>query len=280
MNDPLSPSGDLPLRLSRPSAGGSLPPHPFAGLNDAEVVRCALLISGSPRGVAPALVSRLAETTDFIVAVDSGAELVRQAGLTPDLLLGDFDSISPATLAAFRAAGVECATYDAYKDATDIELALEELRHRGFTAVLATNVLGGRVDHELASLGSLAAAAEQGMAVTVVEERESCVFLSAASERMNGAGASASSINERPKNGVAPRATLRLDFSRTKRPAFISLIPWGGEATVSISGVEWELDHAPLAPTSSRGVSNTPKTTQVQIKAHQGTLIAILEFHE
>jgi thiamine pyrophosphokinase len=226
----------------------------------------ALVVSGSPRGTAPELVSRLARDAAFIVAVDSGADVLYSTGLAPHLLLGDFDSIQQDTLAAYRAAGVELATHDVHKDETDLELALQELRRRHFTSVMATNVLGGRIDHELASLGCLAAAAEQGMVVTVAERGEFCVFLSAA----------------------GGHTTLCLDFSPKERfpsilqerPVFISLIPWGGEATVSIGGVEWELDHAVLTPTSSRGVSNMPKADLTPIEVHAGTLIVVLEFQE
>jgi thiamine pyrophosphokinase len=225
-------------------------------LGDAGRKRRALLVSGSPRGVPPAFGLRLAEAADFVVAVDSGAEMVRAAGVAPDLLLGDFDSIAADTLAGYRAAGVELSPHDAYKDATDIELALAELWRRGFAALLATNVLGGRIDHELASLGSLVAAAERGADVAVIEEGETCVFLSA-----NGG-----------------RASLRLDFSDSVRPAFISLIPWGGATTVSINGVEWPLDHAVLASTSSRGVSNVLRDDCLAVEVHVGTAVVVFEF--
>jgi thiamine pyrophosphokinase len=232
----------------------------LAGLSDgpasAPGERCALLVSGSPRGAAPSLISQLASMTAFALAVDSGAELMRAAGITPGLVLGDFDSISPGTLDGYRAAGVELVAHNAYKDETDIELALDELWCRGFSHVVATNVLGGRIDHELASLGSLAALAERGASVAVIEDGEACVFLSA-------------------RGG---RAKLGLDSAQGAAFALISLIPWGGEATVSISGAEWELDHTVLVPALSRGVSNVPRAGRVEVEAHAGAVIVVLEF--
>jgi thiamine pyrophosphokinase len=171
--------------------------------------------------------------------------------------LGDFDSVSPQTLEHFRAKGVESVTYDAYKDSSDLELALSVLRQRGFETVIATNVLGGRIDHELAALGNLAAFAERGTRVVLAEENESCVFLSAF-------------------EGCAESA-LELEFSSAPAPSVISLIPWGGEAVVSIQGVEWELDHATLVPASSRGVSNVVASSRVAITVHKGTAIVVLQ---
>jgi thiamine pyrophosphokinase len=217
----------------------------------------ALVVSGSPQGTAPKLVSLLAQQAAFVLAVDSGAQTVQAAGVRPNLVLGDFDSLDPQTLALLCAEGVESVAYDAYKDASDLELALSVARQRGFETLIATNVLGGRIDHELAALGNLAASAEQGAKVVLVEENEACAFLSA----LEGRG----------------RAVLELEFSSAPAPSFISLIPWGGEAIVSIQGVEWELDHATLAPAFSRGISNVAIAPQVAVTVHEGTAIVVLE---
>jgi thiamine pyrophosphokinase len=216
--------------------------------------QCALVVAGSPRCAAPGLVLGLAQEAGFVVAVDSGGEDLRSAGLVPQLLIGDFDSIGGDTLAALEAAGAEVMSFDAHKDATDFELALKELRSRGFVAVVATKVLGGRIDHGLAALACLAAAAEAGTRVVIAEEDECCVFLSA-------------------KTGCR----LHLDFAAVPPPRFISLIPWGGDVTVSISGVEWELEHARLPLNGSRGVSNVVVGEDVHIEAHQGTALVVLE---
>jgi thiamine pyrophosphokinase len=298
----------------------------------------ALVISGSPQGVTPALVSLLARQVNFVVAVDSGAEVVRAAAdvemarsagaeiarskdtlvasptdakppltdakppptdaeLLPkgfmlaseldtdielDLVLGDFDSIDPWTLMYLRSKGVAIVSYDSHKDATDLELALNMVWQRGFMTAVATNVLGGRLDHELAALGNLAMMAERGMAVSIVEESECCVFLSAHGEQGEGnvcdSRGSRSACGVLASRGVlSSRNALRLDFSSTPAPSFISLISWGGAATVSIKGVKWELDQVTLASFSSRGVSNVVVGQQVDITVHEGTIVALLE---
>jgi thiamine pyrophosphokinase len=215
----------------------------------------ALLVSGSPQGVDPALVSRLARRVGFIVAVDFGADVMRASGVLPHLLLGDFDSISQDTLSTYRAAEVEVMAYDAHKDATDTELAFAELRRRGLSTVIVTNALKGRLDHELASLGVCADAASRGIRVVVIEDDESCVFLSA--------------------DNLRDHETSRLDLVLNDVPTFISLVPWACVATVSISGVEWELDHALLKPSSSLGISNVAVTERIGIEVHEGTVIVV-----
>ena len=61
---------------------------------------------------------------DTIIAADGGGRHCRQLGLTPDILIGDFDSLEPADLEAFVAAGARIVRHPARKDYTDLELAL------------------------------------------------------------------------------------------------------------------------------------------------------------
>jgi thiamine pyrophosphokinase len=238
--------------------------------------RCALVVSGSPRRTSPALVSQLARRVDFILAVDSGAELVRAAGLAPDVLLGDFDSIDPQTRAYYQANAIETLAFDPYKDATDIELALEAVRQRGYSTIIATSALGGRVDHELATLGALAALSEQGMRVCVVEDVESCVFLSADDMRSGAVDGRHDGAGDGASGRGAPCGLELVGLAATM-PSFVSLIPWGGDATVTIRGAEWELDHETLEISSSRGVSNVPTSDRVGIEVHNGTAFVVLQ---
>jgi thiamine pyrophosphokinase len=231
----------------------------------------------------PELVRGLAQEAGFVVAVDSGGEDLRSAGLVPQLLIGDFDSLGGDTLMALEAAGAEVMGFDAYKDVTDFELALRELRSRGFAAVVATKVLGGRIDHGLAALACLAAAAEEGTRVVIAEEDECCVLLSAGDSAVGEGGHAATPScharrGRRPRRPVSlPCPRLHLDFAAAPPPRFISLIPWGGDTTVSVSGVEWELEHAHLPLNGSRGVSNVVVGEDVRIEAHQGTALVVLE---
>jgi thiamine pyrophosphokinase len=220
--------------------------------------RFVMLVSGSPVGATSELLWQLAEGMSFIVAVDSGAEWCSAAGLIPDLLVGDMDSISPAVRAAFAEQEVEEIALSPEKDASDFELALEEVLRRGYTDLVATNVLGGRLDHELAALGNLATCGEQGLAITVVEPTQTLVFM----------------------NNPGVRQMLRLNYGDDISPEdspLVSLIPWGGPATVSLTGFQWELDHAVLSPAKSLGVSNKLVSESSLVELHQGSLIIVVQ---
>ena len=216
---------------------------------------CALVISGSPAATDIALIKRLAKQSDFILAVDSGADALIAAELLPDLLLGDFDSIDQETLQFCRAQEVELETHDTNKDATDIELALTRLLSEGYNSIVATKVLGGRIDHELASLACFVRLAQQGVKVAIIETNQTCLFLSSSSELRR----------------------LCIDTTTEPMPAIISLIPWASDVNVSIKGVRWELDHETLTLHGTRGLSNVPKADHVDIEIHEGTIIVVLE---
>ena len=44
---------------------------------------------------------------DFIIAADGGAQHCISLGVTPDVIIGDFDSLEPDTLTAFQHAGID-----------------------------------------------------------------------------------------------------------------------------------------------------------------------------
>ena len=84
-----------------------------------------------------------------LVAADGGANMALAEGVMPDLVIGDFDSVSDATLAAIPAARqirvAEQAT-------TDFEKCLLRVRA---PFVLGLGFLGPRVDHTLAVFNAL-----------------------------------------------------------------------------------------------------------------------------
>src|SRR5262245_62117744 len=92
----------------------------------------------------------------FVIAADSGLEHVRALGRHADLVVGDFDSVHPATLDAARAAGSRVDQHPADKDATDLELALRAAQRHGADRVTVIGAGGGRLDHFRANLLLLA----------------------------------------------------------------------------------------------------------------------------
>ena len=83
-----------------------------------------------------------------LVAADGGADHLLSAGLQPQAVIGDMDSISGAAAAAFAAVLHKVIE----QETTDFDKAL---RHIAAPLAIAVGVTGGRFDHELAVLHSL-----------------------------------------------------------------------------------------------------------------------------
>ena len=63
---------------------------------------------------------------DYIIAADGGYEYLKAAGMQPDLLVGDFDSLSyvPEDILIYR--------FPAEKDDTDMGLAIQKGLEKGY----------------------------------------------------------------------------------------------------------------------------------------------------
>ena len=86
---------------------------------------------------------------DFVIAADAGYRTCRQAGIVPDLLLGDFDSMEQPDFPNIQRSPVE-------KDDTDTMLAVKTALERGCGIVYIYGGTGGkRLDHTLANLQTL-----------------------------------------------------------------------------------------------------------------------------
>jgi len=114
--------------------------------------RCFVFSAGSFYGL-----RERPEPGDFVVAADAGYEVCRRAGVTPDLIIGDFDSMEePDVSVPVERVPVE-------KDDTDTMLAVRAGAERGCTEFHLYGATGGkRLDHTLANFQTLLWMAHQG----------------------------------------------------------------------------------------------------------------------
>ena len=118
----------------------------------------------------PPLLRRCASEAELTIAADRGLEAFEAAGVLPDLLLGDMDSVSAGTLAR-REGSTEMERLPCEKDDTDGGHAMEVALSRGATEITILGALGGRMDHALANLMLLNRAHEGGAFAQILDER-------------------------------------------------------------------------------------------------------------
>jgi thiamine pyrophosphokinase len=185
---------------------------------------------------APEQISRLIQPTDRLVAVDGGLYSILRLGLTPDLIIGDLDSISPADLLPFQKAGVSILRFPPAKDQTDFELALEEVQKQSPARVFVHAALGGRFDQSLANLALVGADRYADMSILLVDGDDELFFIR-----------SSSKIDGHPGD-------------------IISLLPWMGEVQgVTTTHLDYPLKNETLYPDRTRGISNVMNSDQAVV---------------
>ena len=92
---------------------------------------------------------------DYILCADAGYLLAKENGVTPDLIIGDFDS-------ADMPEGANVIVHPVIKDDTDTLLCVRYALQMGIKDILIVGGLGGRLDHTLANLQTLTFIAEHG----------------------------------------------------------------------------------------------------------------------
>jgi len=193
----------------------------------------------------PGPVLRLPEART-VVAADGGLDRARLLGVDVDVVVGDLDSASSAALAAAEAAGARIVRHPTAKDATDLELALDEAVALGARRVLVVASGAGRLDHLLAALLLLGA------------DRYSALEIDAV-------------VGDALVHVVRDERTLVGEPGET-----LTLLPVGGPAEgVTTRGLEYPLAGETLDPGTSRGVSNVFLGAEARVEVVSGVLLAV-----
>ena len=106
---------------------------------------------------------------DLLICADGALAKVMAMDLQPDLLVGDFDSVSPKLLEEADRLGIRRLTVPAEKDFTDTDLALREATLAGCTDILLVGAFGGRLDHALGNLFLLPPYIRQGVSIALTD---------------------------------------------------------------------------------------------------------------
>ena len=98
----------------------------------------------------------------LVIAADAGVEHLQRQGITPDWIVGDFDSLG------YVPQGGNIVRHPVEKDDTDMLLAVRTGMAHGCREFVLYGGVGGRLDHTYANLQTLVWMAEQGLAGCMV----------------------------------------------------------------------------------------------------------------
>ncbi len=195
-------------------------------------------IFGAARGL-PNEFERQAD--DIVIAADGGLKYLDEMGLTPDITVGDFDSLG------FEPIKGEIVRLPVVKDDTDTLKAVKIGFERGYTRFVLYGCAGERLDHTLANLQTLSFIAQNG----------GRGFLC-------GEDFTASAI----KNGAL--------YFNEKATGNISVFSAQTKASgVYIKGLMYPLEDATLSFDFALGVSNEFLSERAEVGVKSGTLLVI-----
>lgn len=196
----------------------------------------------------PAKARRRIRPGDVIICADGGTHLARAIGLTPDVVVGDMDSLDPDLRAELEAAGVRFEVHPTRKDETDLELALQLAIAEGADDIEILGMLGGRLDQSLANL-LLLARSEWASAWVRVTEGDQTAW---------------------PVRGGQETTIHGMSGD------LLSLVPLTSLVSgVTLEGVEWPLRDATLRFGSTLTISNTLTAPAARLKVVDGLLLVV-----
>ena len=181
-----------------------------------------------------------------VIAADAGLHHAIDLGLRVTAVVGDMDSVDHALLAGAEINGVDVIRSPRDKDLTDTELALRNAAERGATHIVVVSGGGGRLDHQLGVVASLAHRDLSHCAI-------SAWWDAAKLDVLHGPA----SLDVTGRTGEV-----------------VGLHAFGGDAHgVTTVGLRWNVTNESFAAHSTRGVSNEFNNPLASISLTQGTLI-------
>ena len=216
----------------------------------------------TPRGFAPV-------PGDLVLAADGGYRALCSLGYTPDLLLGDFDSLGdlplPPDLPVLR--------FPARKDDTDTGLALRHGLDRGYRDFALYGCAGGRVDHLLANLQSMARVSRLGATIRLAAPEYDAWALTGPASHASAPSTPAPDASAPDASGPAPHAPHTPAPSTSAPDASASHISASHASAPSTSAPSTPAPdalapHAPDGPAATLTLPDRPGGTLVSVFCH------------
>jgi len=210
-------------------------------------VRAAIFLNGSPdsRG----LIQAVANGADLVVAADGGARYALEAGIMPDLIVGDMDSLDEKVAREVEGLGASLERHPVKKDKMDGHLAVLAAGERGATSADFLCAAGGKLGAVFAVPHILLAAERTGLRSTVFADWGRMFVVESSSRTVQGAARDS-----------------------------ISVFPLSGTSTgVTLEGMAYPLKNARLEPGDTLGFHNELMGHEARVSVESGALLVVQE---
>ena len=181
------------------------------------------------------------DKADIRIAVDSGIEFYYRYKKLPEMVLGDFDSISKDGKEFISDERIETSSFPPEKDYTDLELGIEYLAEKGCRKIVILGAVGDRIDHSLANLFMMVRFYKKGIDLIL-------------------------------KNNLMKIQVVEEEIEIQKDYKFLSVVPVSQEGIeITLEGFYYPLKNHPVEMGSTLAVSNFLTGERGRIKISKGT---------
>lgn len=183
----------------------------------------------------------------FRIGADGGALWLLENNFTPDIAVGDFDSVTQTEKKHIHDYSRIYIEHAAEKDDTDLALAVDEAIALVPEVVRIYGALGTRFDHDMAAIGELLRLVSHNIYGEIVDNY----------------------------NRITIVRRRQVKFSRNRQLRYLSVVPLTERAIVTLRGVKFPITKKQLHRNSTLGISNEIRAAAATIRVHSGTVAVI-----
>lgn len=186
-------------------------------------------------------VNDIVTDNSIIVCADSGYDSAILCGITPNVVIGDMDSVKN-----HLPDGIEKIKLNCEKDDTDTQAAIDYLCDKGCSEILLLGALGGRIDHEIGNIMLTVYALKKGVKLTIKDDKTEIFAVEKEAEFEGDEG------------------------------DIVSIIPIEKNAEgVTLSGLKYTLKNATMQVGKTLGISNEFLGGKAKITVKKGIVLVI-----
>ena len=182
----------------------------------------------------------------ILIVVDGALTTTHQLGISPDYIVGDFDTVDNHLLEFYD--NTIILRHPPEKDQTDTELAIETALQAGCTGLLFFGATGSRLDHSLANIFLLQGLLEQGLDAEILNENNRLYL--------------------KNKSFILQRKKTWGDY--------LSLLPLTETVEgVTLTGFKYPVEHLTFFRERTLGISNEITQEEARVEFQKGIFIVV-----
>lgn len=182
---------------------------------------------------------------DLIIAADGASNVLYEADIRPDILVGDFDSIEEDVLHKYEEQGVRLVRLKPEKDFSDTHIAIDTAIEEGASQIDLAGGFGGRWDHSIANLNLLYYCYEKKIGLSLISR----------------------------DNYASLKGPGQYDFPH-KEDFYFSFFSLFEDAVLSLENMKYELEDRLVKRGESIGLSNE-YLADAKLRISQGSILLI-----